>query len=454
MNKEDFLNNTKDFIDWLVEILPSLKVEFNMKSTAFVPRGNRSNGKGVEWALEQYRWIDDWPTTRKRLNNFSRLLNSSVANGDNKSAQSVCLDIIKWGGDRNSKVGATPFILGKVKRTSLCKYIKDCSLAMSLNVPTLNNFHHVERMNSMLTKIHAIYSCDGLPIYDSRVAASISSLVELYRVNEQTHWVIIPPDLTFPVLTRTRTPMRLNPDALNPGLLVYGGGKKTTQEWVSAKIRLGWIMQAVLAKSTSLFENELDEREMLGASLDQCGPDSTNRIRMHAFEAALFMLGYDPKCLAANLQGQAASVAAQSPLKYGKVIASLCVGLKQHLSRLPIKACKTLDPVRGNEFEYHGDPENGFLVIYAQNSVVIDLGFIEDILLGYSGKIDIPLGVNRNGRDANVPDNSFGLWVADQSERFGQRLTGQHASRIAAILVNEKLATSKKIGRSIFLDFC
>lgn len=39
----------------------------------------------------------------------------------------------------------------------------------------------IGRMNSTLAKVHALYATDGLPIYDSRVAGAVASLVELWE---------------------------------------------------------------------------------------------------------------------------------------------------------------------------------------------------------------------------------------------------------------------------------
>ncbi|WP_141755289.1 hypothetical protein [Burkholderia plantarii] len=41
---------------------------------------------------------------------------------------------------------------------------------------------------------------DGLPIYDSRVAAAIASLVELFRLQCRPRWQAIPDELPFPTM--------------------------------------------------------------------------------------------------------------------------------------------------------------------------------------------------------------------------------------------------------------
>ncbi len=152
---------------------------------------------------------------------------------------------------------------------------------IALETTDLTKLVTVEMMNSMLTKVYSLQAKDGLPIYDSRVAAAIACLVELYRQQKQLSWKCVPSELVFPVLDQRsiRTVKGLTEN------LIVGShtrmDRKNTQQWVSASIKLGWIMQAVLDKASNLFADQ--------------------KSRLHAFEASLFMMGYDVGSLKSNL---------------------------------------------------------------------------------------------------------------------------------------------------------
>jgi hypothetical protein len=72
-------------------------------------------------------------------------------------------------------------------------------------------------------------------------------------------------------------------DAMLPGVMSYEPSyeARTARSWSEAKIRLGWLMQRILADAPGLFKGSMPER-------------------MHAFEASLFMIGYDVACLNAQ----------------------------------------------------------------------------------------------------------------------------------------------------------
>jgi hypothetical protein len=139
-------------------------------------------------------------------------------------------------------------------------------------------------MNSMLTKVHALASRDGLRIYDSRVAAAIASLVELWRRVQGRAGEPQPLALAFPAIPSNRSVRSLFADAQSPGVLSYAPATAaaTAVAWCCANVRLGWLIAAVLEKAPGLVAGE--------AAQD----------RMHAFEASLFMIGYDVDCLKGN----------------------------------------------------------------------------------------------------------------------------------------------------------
>jgi hypothetical protein len=130
-------------------------------------------------------------------------------------------------------------------------------------------------MNSMLAKVHAFHSEDGLPIYDSRVAFAAAALVEIYRRELSLSWDSVLDEVAFPAIDRARRVTSYD-DVCDPGFLNRSAAS-CTAEWCSAMVRLGSIFQRVLSLAPKLFRAE--------GSLQK---------RMHALEASFFMLGCNP----------------------------------------------------------------------------------------------------------------------------------------------------------------
>ena len=260
----------------------------------------------------------------------------------------------------------------------------------------------------MLTKVHSLASNDGLPIYDSRVAAAIAVLVELWRRSEGLDTKPLPETLTFPSVYGGRSVLEVFSGAISPGVLTGIPGQ--ADQWASAKVRLGWLMQELLMKNPEWFPKGL--------------LSATNR--MHAFEAALFMLGYDVTCLSSTSAGSKSMTRTSSspvgkqpnerhPLAVAEVQFST-VGLLSKVSR-----CLGGVPNSRSVLDYW----KAFLWNFLVRSV-FHLA---------------PLGLTQ-------AEGSFGYWLdLETSANSGM------ASAIAAVLVNEGYASkiSGTKGKTIYL---
>lgn len=173
-----------------------------------------------------------------------------------------------------------------------------------------------------------------------------------------------------------------------------------TKAWAQAKIRLGWLLDCVLEKNAKLFANEPS--------------------RMHAFEASLFMIGYDVRCL---LEGGAAERprTGHKPRrrKAGKWSCARAAGL--------VKTSKTLR--RGVQFEYVIDDDEVSIAYSKAQTLSIPQDEL-DGLIELMRNREYQLGADRDNLNTN--DMSIGAWLL--REQLGSR---QHASRLAAVLVKE-----------------
>lgn len=296
------LSAANDFAEWLAEKLPTLSFSLDIPSSSRVTIPITRNVRGIENVLSVYRWksrwnsegqawnAEDWPSTRSSLSELRRLLGAAVLQGSDKLAIETCRRIVQWGGDRNGKVGAVAFLEGKAAAGSLVAYLVASKSAFDLSSEDHRNLASIELMNSMLTKVHALAATDGLPIYDSRVAAAIGSLAEIYRRRRLGARSQLPVEIAFPAVggrQRRRTVETLCENVVAPGSLAYGAST-TTARWSEAIVRLGRLLRAVLSSNSHLFPSEGD----LPA-------------RVHALEASLFMIGYNVSSLATEARREA-----------------------------------------------------------------------------------------------------------------------------------------------------
>jgi hypothetical protein len=260
---------------------------------------------------------------------ISSRLRKAVRHANDAQAMQICGEILTFGGERNPRSGARPFLNGQA---SLTAYLALAQKQLSLSSADLSALGAVSKMNSMLTKIHALASDDGLPIYDSRVAVAIAALVEIYRQKMATRWPSVPKELRFPAVDSERDVRRVFPGALPHGSVASRGAHQTLL-WSQAKVRLGWILEEVLRRDPLLFS----ETEFVGAA----SSGSSMRTRMHAFEAALFMIGYDVRCLGSNLPGRALPKPSKPSKRAGKKVPARTLG-----GAVSVKG--TVGPLRAN----------------------------------------------------------------------------------------------------------
>lgn len=286
MNRTEFLQQPEviGFTDWLAATLPQRQIQLNIRSSTFAPKGHKATTRFADLVPHHYRWratgltTGDWAESCAKTSALSANLRAAVQANDAAATLAACSDVLDWGGERNPKEGARPFLVGL--GTNISHYIAQTHQEMALGTASLHTgFPAVQLMNSMLTKVHAFYSAEGLPIYDSRVSAAAAALVEFWRRHSGTHH--LPDTLSFPLAGGSQKDEHkltcLFDKPILPGTLLYTS-KRTPQRWASAKVRLAWVMAETLRKTPSLFAGQSD--------------------RMRAMEASLFMVGYDLNCLA------------------------------------------------------------------------------------------------------------------------------------------------------------
>lgn len=433
MNRSAFtaLPHVLAFTNWLAARLDSLSIDLDIKSSRFVPGGIRVGLTGLAALLPHYRWVTessdkgDWPETREGLRNLSRLLRQAIDAGNEDAVLAACKAILAWGGDRNPRVGALPYLSGLHEQKALVRYLDTARRAFALDTAVIDaRSPQAPRMNSMLTKVHALASTDGLPIYDSRVAAAIAALVELWRRAQGLERDPLPAQLVFPPTTSDRSVLYLFDDAQGPERMSYAAAatRETAATWSSAKIRLGWLMSETLCKMPGLFAGEAKQDHM------------------HAFEACLFMIGYDVACLRGNLPGTGLD-----KTKLARLQRAGRDRLRREQAALVNRTISTLAREDGR-LAYAGTVDTGISGRWGETAFAFDSDFLQALLADFPPGSEAGLGASMTGA---VKQDTIGSWIDHHYPAKPRR----YASALAAILVDQGLALRGGGAKSIRLSF-
>lgn len=420
MNRTTFLSSPQviAFTDWLAACSDTLSIDLDIKSTRFVPGGIQTKVTGFNALLQNYRWhaegseTGDWMETRQRLRELSSALKQAIAAVDDEAVLSACKAILMWGGDRNFRVGAMPYLTDLSRKKSLAQYLETSCRAFTLESAVIDERSpQAAKMNSMLTKVHALASSDGLPIYDSRVAAAIAACVELWRRDQGMKQLPLPQELAFPSTMSSRSVLHLFDDAQAPSVMSYAAAAQTdtAARWSSAKIRLGWLMSATLAKARHLFATEQAQD------------------RMHAFEACLFMIGYNVASLQHNRPGFCLDHKKRATLER--------VGreqLRREQASLPRKTISTLTRDDG-KLVYAGQVETGISGTWGKTAFAFDSEFLQVLLAEFPPGSELGLGASVDG---NARHDTLGFWI----KQHYPATSPKYASALAAVFVDQGLA--------------
>lgn len=287
MNQQDFFNqpDAQGFVEWLCLNLDSLTFKLDIKRSPKVSKAIKTDVRGVEALLQHYAWkaswddqgvavnSEDWASTRHSLGLLRARLGNAVADGDEQRTLEVCLAVLRWGGVD----GAMTFLKQLRAQNGLVAYLQDCRrLFDPFGTQRLDDLNpgSILLFDAGLTKIHALLDGGGSPIYDSRVGAASAMLYALYR---QT--------ASHPALLRFPSGGARGEQVRNPNQLGFSRAPQfytevKNEKWARYQVILGWIIRRVLSR-TQLF----------------IGMGSDPSARAHALEAALFIAGYDLRCL-------------------------------------------------------------------------------------------------------------------------------------------------------------
>ncbi len=292
MFKREYLQQPEvaGFVDWLAVDCNTRPFALNILRSPYVETAVNADVTGVEGLLENYHWKSSWdhPVSGAKIRsadwNSTQTIIGQLADGARNAMHAQnedqclqwCLCILKWGGVR----GAIPFLRSLHSTQQLATYLNSIQPLLRLDTDSDDaaiTSTNIKRFDAGLTKIHAFIDTTGSPIYDSRVGAAISMFAAIYTED-------VNPDHVTDLLVFPAGDARGN-QYRNPADSGYRPAPKfyttavSRDHWARSQLRLGWILQAVIQRNNSLFD-QFD----------------TPVEKIQALQGALFMAGYDLRC--------------------------------------------------------------------------------------------------------------------------------------------------------------
>lgn len=287
MNRQEYVENEviKDFIDWSADHLKNWEKKHSVSGSKHSPAFT-FDVVGVEMAYEAYIWKSGWIdpidnevvassdaiTTENSLQRLSNGLRSSLYNRNSELHLGYCLETLKWGG-----VPRTGYFYEKLHAdNNLIEYHEKLHDPDSgLLIPNIINTSklNVKKMSSGITKVHALLSNGYLPIYDSRVAATLMECVSTFCVYKGYDRV---PQILLMACGKARNKKLYRiPNQLHgqryPNLFT-----SPPLNWMRYQVFSGWLMEGILDCYTDYFFH-----------------DQSLETRMNRFQMAFFMMGYN-----------------------------------------------------------------------------------------------------------------------------------------------------------------
>lgn len=302
MNRTQFLNDpdVRGFLDFFsgggescrcgagvggADCLHHLEVEYRTRFPRILPADRHFHVIGFAAALARYAWpaldtftgpphppLYDWASTLPFLTAARAALQGAIAAANEPAAWDAVQKILEWGVGQRS----TPKILASLRGLcpgapgrTLCGYLRTTQAALALHtVDTVNiDGTLIPYASSGMVKVHSLASDDGLVIFDSRVAATLTECINEYLRRRGV--TTIPAPLRLMVRRDDqvqRDPRPLAGGANHPRFV-------SNHRWIACQVRASWLLQAALDRSPDLFS---------GMPMPE---------RMHRLEAACFMMG-------------------------------------------------------------------------------------------------------------------------------------------------------------------
>ena len=198
------------------------------------------------------------------LGRLSDLLRQAAARGDAQAFLTVASAVFEWGG---AGVRRNRFTLATLEPDALTVVLADAA-RLAPTRADLGQLTEVSYLNSGFSKIHALL-IDDYPMYDSRVACALASMVRRYC--EESGHATVPQQLALSI-PPSQGRITRNPSAET--LRFRHMRWRDARQYATSNVIAAWLLGALAAHGEF---GKLDPRQ-----------------RLPALQSAMFMLGYRP----------------------------------------------------------------------------------------------------------------------------------------------------------------
>ena len=274
MKRAEYLNDphVASFIDWAAPLVTGRRP---LRHTWHSPKWGEWSCKTLFDAFQTYDWQFSttlpghsipccgrtYADTVRVLDELSNQLQSSVERGDSTGFLDAAITVVRWGQVRQNIAS-----LQTLGDRALARLTASARL-LNPDEADLHRLSDVRPMNSGFSKIYSLL-IDGFPIYDSRVACGLGSLVRLFC--EETRCDGIPTQLAFGI-PPSRGSVSRNPSSDH--LVFPRLWSTSTRRYAESNVRAAWLLDSLSARPP----------------FSELGHE-----RQRALQSAMFMIGYKP----------------------------------------------------------------------------------------------------------------------------------------------------------------
>jgi hypothetical protein len=286
MKRREYLANAAvaSFVRWAADFVAAWPKEHSVKrsknSDAF-----RFQIGGIDRAYTLYAWRSSWQdpangktivsadaaSTERVLATLTRGLLTTLEHGDSAQHCEYAQAVLSWGGVR----GSADYYKRLDQAGKLIEYHRALHLgsqaALDPDLADDGRLDAIAAMSSGITKVHCLLSRGRLPIYDTRFAAALTTLVARWCEEQGLARV---PDLLLFGCGPAKGGQQRTPSSPT-GQTYPAMAPNAPARWMRWQLRSCWLLEALLSANGRLF-----------AGLPMAE-------RVNRFAMGCFMIGYD-----------------------------------------------------------------------------------------------------------------------------------------------------------------
>ena len=257
MNRSTYLAHpdVRAFIDWAAPLVTGKR---KLMHSWHSPKLGRFSCQSIWAAYQSYSWNGQgFDEMVECLGEYGHVLRNT---DDGDRFLSTAKEVMKWGGINNEKG------LSRLGNQAL-PVLRNNAIMLDPKRAETDDLTGLQYMGAGYSKVYSLM-IDGFPMYDSRVACALTSLISLHR--KENSLTSVPEQLRLGTLPQHRSKEDRSP----PGFPRIRYDPASKVRYADSNLKAAWLIGAL-------------------ADLGEFGTLPAER-RVWALQSALFMIGYKP----------------------------------------------------------------------------------------------------------------------------------------------------------------